>query len=224
MSQDQNRDKDASKHVKGNLEDRAHRGGAAADRPTQREPQLPAGLKSVEATLAALTPRRDRLDADLVMFRAGQRSVHRGRRWQPLALAGMSAAAAVFLTMFFARPEPTVLERVRIVRVPMGEQNDAPEAPPSDKRQSAEPVEAPAAEVDLDFRLADRPSFRAMQLARLDNWLHASPAARSRPVESHSETVSGPSPPLGYFDLLEQCLEEQCLEEQTRPATRSTIN
>jgi hypothetical protein len=76
-----------------------------------------AELKSLEAKLASLSPRPDRLDRDRLMFLAGQASlldakVNRppifgekleSRAW-PAAFAAMSAVAAALLVMLIARP------------------------------------------------------------------------------------------------------------------------
>jgi hypothetical protein len=86
-------------------------------------------MKAVEAELAALRPRDDRLDRERLIFLAGQASV--AGRWGrvsgwtwPASFAGMTAVAATLLVMLLARPEPPV----RIVEVPV-------EAPPGDVRQ-----------------------------------------------------------------------------------------
>ena len=98
---------------------------------------LPPSLKSFEARLASLPPRGDRLDRDRLMFRAGQISVAgeagsrpvpgRSLAW-PTSLAGMTALAATFLVMLIVRPEPPVVQRTRIVKVPVqGEEAGAEE-------------------------------------------------------------------------------------------------
>jgi hypothetical protein len=91
------------------------------------EGELPRELKAVEAELATLRP-RDRLDRERLIFLAGQASVGpptaarrataAGWAW-PVSLAGMTALAATLLVMLLVRPEPQVVERVRIVRVPV---------------------------------------------------------------------------------------------------------
>ena len=84
---------------------------------------LPPDLKPFEAALASISPKTDRLDHDLIMFRAGQRSVAgRANRVSsarslamPAGLGGMTVLATILFVMLLARP---VVERVEIVRVP----------------------------------------------------------------------------------------------------------
>jgi hypothetical protein len=87
---------------------------------------LPADLKSVEAQLASLFPRVDRLDRDRLIFLAGQASSAgpewpgRGvvRRWAwPAAFSAMTALAASLAMMLVSRPAPQIVER--IVPVPI---------------------------------------------------------------------------------------------------------
>ena len=101
--------------------------------------ELPPELKAVEAELTSLRPRDDRLDRERLVFLAGQasmggRSAGRGAaavRWAwPGACAGMTAVAAALLVALLVRPEPQVVERIRIVKVPVPAQVD--EVPRSD--------------------------------------------------------------------------------------------
>jgi hypothetical protein len=85
--------------------------------------ELPPDLKALEAKIAALRPRTDRLDRDRLVFLAGQAST-RGvapisyARWGwPVSFSAMTALAASLLLMLITRPEPRVVERV--VRVPV---------------------------------------------------------------------------------------------------------
>src|SRR5262245_25108866 len=78
-------------------------------------------LKSLEARLAMLVPRPDRLDRDRLMFLAGQASIAEtmverttvfgrnleNRAW-PAAFAAMSAIAATLLVILITRPEDIV--------------------------------------------------------------------------------------------------------------------
>jgi hypothetical protein len=78
-------------------------------------------LRSLEARLASLSPRPDRLDRDRLMFLAGQASLAEvnvsrttilgvklaSRAW-PTAFAAMSAVAATLLGILIARPENSV--------------------------------------------------------------------------------------------------------------------
>ena len=107
------------------------------------EEDLSPSLKAIEAELASLSPRTDRLDRERLIFLAGQQSVlaRAGRkgtvpfslrenrdspraRWSwPAAFSAMTAVAAALLVMLLSQPEPSV--EVRIVEVPV-------EAPGSD--------------------------------------------------------------------------------------------
>lgn len=94
------------------------------DTPRQQLPEgLPAELKTVEAALAALRPRADRLDRERIMFLAGQTSMtglksHSTWGW-PTAFAGMSAVAATLLVVVlsgFHRPnQPAIMPLARLV-------------------------------------------------------------------------------------------------------------
>ena len=100
------------------------------------EDDLPPELKAIEAALASLTPRTDRLDRERLIFLAGQQSVcthtkgtvpfslrenrdsPRARWGWPAAFAAMTAAAASLLVApLIQPPEPRV--EVRIVKVPV---------------------------------------------------------------------------------------------------------
>jgi hypothetical protein len=71
---------------------------------------LPRESAALEARLAELRPREDRLDRDRLMFLAGQASVDGGkaqtsaaRRWAwPASFAGMSAVAAALVVMLLS--------------------------------------------------------------------------------------------------------------------------
>ncbi|MBC8875711.1 MAG: hypothetical protein H8E44_40305 [Planctomycetes bacterium] len=94
----------------------------------QPDEELPLDLRAVEAELNALSPRSDTFDRDQLMFRAGQlsplkeddRQATPRRSWLwPTGFASMTAVAATLLIMLAMRPEPTVIEKVRIVKVPV---------------------------------------------------------------------------------------------------------
>jgi len=80
---------------------------------------LPAELKALEARLAALSPRGDRLDRDRLMFLAGRAAAEaalvspqpmpqhtREHKAWPAAFAAMTAVAATLLVMLVTRPTP----------------------------------------------------------------------------------------------------------------------
>ncbi len=95
----------------------------AAERASR---ELASELKALEARLAALLPRDDRLDRERLMFLGGRASVEvpfetgerRPRVWLknkawPAAFAGMTAIAASLLVALFARPlvsEPIIVQ------------------------------------------------------------------------------------------------------------------
>ena len=107
---------------------------------SREEDRVP-DLKDIEAALASLAPRGDRIDRDRLMFLAGQASVGgrtgdvpttsvgmapgvaprvapRGRWAWPASLAAVSALAATLLVMLVVRPGPQVVERIVEVPVP----------------------------------------------------------------------------------------------------------
>jgi hypothetical protein len=69
--------------------------------PTTTEPQLPAELQPLEISLAALAPRRDRLDYDLILFRAGQ-LVERSKH--PVATVNLTGVNGTVVTIL-VQPE-----------------------------------------------------------------------------------------------------------------------
>jgi len=88
-----------------------------------QEENQPEDLKALEAALAALVPRGDRLDRDRLMFLAGQAAGSQPRaarhRWAwPAAFSAMTAAAASLLVIVAARPGPQIVERIVEVPVP----------------------------------------------------------------------------------------------------------
>ncbi len=101
------------------------------------EPELPAGLKPFEAALGSLSPRRDCLDYDLIMFRAGRlsagaevpRAVPARSAVRPAVLGAISGVAATLLVVMLTRPEPQTVERIR--GVPAGAGQGTSEAGPS---------------------------------------------------------------------------------------------
>jgi hypothetical protein len=82
---------------------------------------LPPELKAVEAELAGLRPRTDRLQRDRLLYLAGQasfagassrRSALLRVHWAwPATAAVMSAVAATLLVMLLSRPGPQIVER-----------------------------------------------------------------------------------------------------------------
>jgi len=166
--------------------------------PADAEPQLPAELQPVEAALASLVPRRDRLDHDLVLYRAGQRSVGSRRRWIPAILAGLASAAATLLVTYLVQPEPRIVERIRIVHVPAATPQPAPDSQP-----------LPEASLQAERRLASPPGSRAAELERLDRLLQAGADPWPSLAGVAVGSVAEPSRPLSYRECLKALLESQ---------------
>jgi hypothetical protein len=74
-------------------------------------------MKAVEAALAALAPRAERLDRDQVMYRAGQAAARPGWTW-PVAASLSLVALALLAGYDLSKPTPQAVERVVYVRVP----------------------------------------------------------------------------------------------------------
>jgi hypothetical protein len=70
-------------------------------------------LTPLEASLARLVPRADKLSRERMLFEAGRSSVRPGRLWP--ALAALSSLAALVLTGFLFMRAPTVVVEGRIV-------------------------------------------------------------------------------------------------------------
>ncbi|MFH1267357.1 MAG: hypothetical protein ABIK89_16660, partial [Planctomycetota bacterium] len=203
-----------------------------------REAELSPELKAIEAELAALSPREDRMNRERLVFLAGRASVGgrvagrgslvAGWAW-PASTAGMTAVAATLLVMLLVRPEPPAVERIRFVEVPIdmraddaehpagdaGEKRDAPLAP---RRFASQPDAATSA---VAFSPAGgRPGFaweasrtRAGYLEMVDRILSAGadPWARPLPVSTLDDRhAEGPAP---YRQWLNTLLDDQARAE-----------
>jgi len=183
--------------------------------------ELPPELKAVEAELAGLCPRDDRLDRERLVFLAGQASLagRPGPRaaWAwPASLAGMTAVAATLLAMLLARPEPAVVERIRIVKVPV-EQRESPAHPddsPAASRLVTSQPGGPAASTpadDLDWRSdPDWPPLRtrASDLKMLDRMLAHDADPWTRPVQTSVSAGPQTEAPLPYHQWLKSLFDE----------------
>lgn len=96
-----------------------NRNGPPAD-ATDRQ-GVPSELKAIEADLATLAPRNDRLNRERLLFLAGQASVRdtvvyqkarvHGWIW-PAAFAAMTTVAAALFVMLLAQPGTALVERI----------------------------------------------------------------------------------------------------------------
>ncbi len=107
------------------------------------EQELSPSLKAIEAELASLTPRTDRLDRERLIFLAGRQSAaagevspakRRGGWGWPAAFAAMTAVAAGLLVMLWSRPEAP--GDVPFVVVPPERALDDGAAPPQESPES----------------------------------------------------------------------------------------
>jgi len=150
-------------------------------------------MTALEAALAALTPRADRLDRERLMFLAGRASVlgekavegataglsgsgrdstagqaSRGTqhsRWPwPAAFAAMTAVAAGLLVALVTRPGPQVVERIAPVRP--GSQ--AAKSAPADHRPAAPAGSDKPVEGGEEFRSTPRWPWDTLALDRSD--------------------------------------------------------
>jgi len=115
------------------------------------EEDLAPELKSLEAALASLAPRADRIQRDRLMFAAGAASVRRAgptaasrvrRMAWPAVSAAMTAAAAVLAIMLAARPGPQLVERV--VYLPARQPGESPAGDRVPERARTAPTPEPS--------------------------------------------------------------------------------
>ncbi len=193
------------------------------------EEDLAPGLKAVEAELASLSPRTDRIDRERLIFLAGQQSVaggraaSRARRWGwPTAFAAMTALAAGLLVALLLPGEPRVVTRVVTIPVaPVGSDAVAPNRhlpPPSGGGPEALPETVSGtgllAWVGLDWsRLYDRERFGSERTypGLLDRALRdgVDSLGSSLPVAD----VEPRSSPATYRELLDSLLENRASDE-----------
>ena len=126
------------------MSDEKHR-SAGDDTPAK----LPPELQALEAELALLRPRADRLPREQVLFLAGQASVL-GRdpvrrdgpgRWAwPTAFVAMTALAASLLAVLLFRPESAVAERIVYVPIQSVPERVASDADDSRTKSRQDPT------------------------------------------------------------------------------------
>lgn len=205
------------------------------------EAELPPGLKAIEAELAALSPRDDRLNRERLIFLAGQASAAGGggpSGWVwPVSLAGMTAVAATLLVMLLVRPEPKVAEQVRIVEVPAvqgrghveefagngGREGESPSGAPRFVPESAQPTTALAASGPSWFGYPGLGGFRsrASHLDALDWMLAQGFDPWQSPVGLSIEADQPAQTPLPHHQWLKSLLDDQTGAESSddRPNT-----
>jgi hypothetical protein len=183
------------------------------------EEDLPPELRSLEAALASLAPRRDRLDRDRLLFLAGQESVRTKaiaaapRAWRlawPAAFSGMTAVAAALLVLLLARPQPGAVER--IVYVPAAQPKAAePAAKPAVPETQPAPREAAGPSPLVAWLEGDRdrsPLRRAPYFQALDEALHQGMRPAPRPAPAGLQEGRRQIGPLSYREMLDSLLEE----------------
>ncbi|MFH1924800.1 MAG: hypothetical protein ABIP48_33540 [Planctomycetota bacterium] len=214
-----------------------------------REEELAPELKAIEAELAALSPREDRLDRERLVFLAGRASVggrFAGRgpfvaAWAwPASTAGMTAVAATLLVVLLLRPEPPVVEQIRFVEVPVEMRADDAEHPAGDAGEKRDAPLAPrrfASQPDAATgTLASSPAggrpgsaweasrTRAMSLEMVDRILSAGadPWARPLPVSTGEDRhAEGPAP---YRQRLKSLLDDQARAEPPSDWPNAPLN
>ena len=194
------------------------------------EEELPPELKAMEAELSALRPRDDRLDRERLVFLAGQASAMGRRlpgraamgRWAwPGAFAGMTAVAAGLLLALVLRPGPEVVERFRIVRVPveMASPTGDADSPSAPRRRVFEPQPAAGLWASPRTGTPPRPDWerfgsRAEYLQTLDRMLVWGVDPWRRPLTVSGRGDSGSEAPVPYRQALETMLDDRARGEQ----------
>jgi len=182
---------------------------------------LPPQLQSLEAALAALVPRAERLDRDRLMFEAGRESVlksaSRGRWAWPALSTAMTALAGALLVMLVLRPEPRVVERIVYVRAngaaeglahdslrpTAGEGNDKA---PGLRIAPRDTPRLPASEGAVASAAPQHPSSETPYLELRDQILQNGIDAWRPPVLSMSTPAPGPASPPTYTELRDELL------------------
>jgi len=193
-----------------------------------QEENRPEDLKALEAALAALVPRSDRLDRDRLMFLAGQAAASQpaaalSRRWVwPSAFSAMTAVAASLLAMLVVRPGPQIVER--IVEVPVQSasgngqgESDARSLLAGGKSSYSLPESSPAkTPSETASALGPLARFRSMEMsgqpavttdaAWLDQVFALNAGSRSAAGQG-PVTQESPETPVPYGQLRERLLE-----------------
>jgi len=177
-------------------------------------------LKEIEAALASLVPRGDRLSRDRLMFLAGQASVARrgqdgavrAARWAwPSAFAAMSAVAASLLVALLVRPETGSGDRIAHVSAPVRPPAEKPAAADRTPASSLQPpdssLQTPDSRLSAHVQATSlrfpppRDSYHELLARVLDRGLDA-----WKPPAGSGATVPAAAPAT-YRELLETLLE-----------------
>ena len=197
--------------------------GSESAEPLDQHPlnrELPPALKPLEAMLASLSPGADGLDYDLIMFRAGQRSVAgKPRRVSamrslamPGALVATTAVACTLLVMLLARP---VVYRTQTVYVPSVERSNSDQ---NNGRVLPEAQLAPDVLVERTWDLPgndnrDYSRVRAASLEILD-WMlqqevEIQMAPDGVPADAPPQREHRVKDPVPYLQQLKNALDDQ---------------
>jgi len=199
------------------------------------EEALPEELKSIEAALAGLAPRADRLDRQRLMFLAGQASVlgRTGPRSAPAAwvwpstAAVMTAVAATLLVMLIWRPVPQVVQKIVYLPTTAYSNNgvqpeedrrirpaDGEDVAPPPRYEEFPPVACRGAgllvsilPVWLQYADGDLQNSQVSYYRLRDRVLNWGVDSWAPPLPMRDAAV--PAPPAGYRELLEALLDER---------------
>jgi|SRR6516162_9191716 len=138
-------------------------------------------LAAVASALASLAPSSGRLDRDQLLFRAGQRSVPRGRWFWPASSAALGVLAIALGVLASRRPAPEVLDHIVYVQAP------APEAPLQEIPDSASSAPQSPRAIESDHQRGSPLSCYRLEQVALRWGVEALPDPRSPTnVTSHA--------------------------------------
>lgn len=192
-------------------------------------------LRSVEAMLAPLVPRGDRLDQEQLWFEAGKRAAMEAMpapngRWAIAGSSAISAAvaiAATLLVMLWTQPPTEFVERIPVVEVPIAQ------SPDQGPNLDTDPPAHPLAEPPTELRDSEQPSTgmarremtqprgsRAAQMERMvlllrhgaDYWEPTSGATTA----ASREASEGAYEPPTYYQQRQDLLDDQA-SHRSRP-------
>jgi hypothetical protein len=171
------------------------------------EPEEPLNLDpltALEAALAALVPRADRLDRDRLMFLAGQASRDtRHARWPwPAAFAAMTAVAAGLLVALVIESRP---QTARTIPVPPDSVTAGADRQPATPPGRAGPIQ-PGPEDERPGTPPWAPD--GLVLSPADRRLERMALAESPGAAAGSDVPGAARGPASYRELLESLLKD----------------